>query len=298
MKNIKRNKVGLYDIVNYTLFSIGIFMVMYPLYWILIASISDPNAVNAGDVIFSPKGVTFEGYKKIFTFDNIISGYTNSIIYTVTGTTLNVLLTLLTGYALSRRDLPFKNAILVFFLIPMYFGGGLIPTYLVVDSLGIVDTIWAMILPGALSIFNVILAKTFFQNTIAPELLESAQMDGCTNMRFLFHIAIPLSTALTALLVIYYGVGHWNSYFNALIYIRDSSKLPLQVILREILISQTDNNEMFNMLILQQAEMERHEMAQLIRYGIVVVATLPLLILYPFLQKYFEKGVMIGSIKG
>lgn len=297
MKKIK-NKFGLYDVVNYTLFSVGLLLIIYPLYWIVIASISDPNAVNAGDVTFLPKGLTFAGYEKIFTFDNIISGYTNSIIYTVSGTVLNVILTLITGYALSRRDLPFKNAIFVFFLIPMYFSGGLIPTYLVVDSLGLVNTIWAMILPGALSIFNVILAKTFFQNTIPIELLESAQMDGCTNIRFLFHVAIPLSAALTALLLIYYGIGHWNAYFPALIYIRDPNKLPLQVILREILIAQTDNNEMFNMLVLQQSEMERHEMAQLIRYGIIVVASLPLLILYPFLQKYFEKGVMIGSIKG
>ncbi len=298
MNNSVGKKFTLFNVINYTVFALILLLVLYPLYWIVIASISNPNLVNAGQVILLPKEITLTGYKKIFSFPAIISGYTNTFMYTIIGTVINVIITLCAGYALSRRDLPFRGFIMIIFIIPMYFGGGLIPTYLVVDSLGLVDTFWAMVIPNAMSVFNVILARTFFMSTLPDELLESALLDGCSNIKFLIRIAIPLSTALIAILVVYYGVGHWNSYFQALIYLRSPNRLPLQVVLREILIQQSDNNNMFSMLVLQQSELERHQLAQLIRYGIIVVSSAPLLILYPFLQKYFEKGVMIGSLKG
>lgn len=295
-KSIKR--ANLFDYINYGAFTIIILLVLYPLYWILIASISNPNDINAGKVLFLPKNIVFEGYRQVFISDAVITGFINSILYTVTGTMVNLVVTLTAGYSLSRKDLPFRGLIMVLFIIPLYFSGGLIPTYLVVDSLGLVDTFWVMIIPNAMSVLNVILARTFFLNTIPRELLDSAYLDGCSNYKFFTRIAVPLSTTLIAILIIYYGVGHWNSYMHALIYIRTPKRYPLQVILRGILIESNEFNNIFNMLVPDESEMERAHVTQLIRYAIIVISNIPILITYPFLQKYFEKGVMIGSLKG
>ncbi|MCL2248075.1 MAG: carbohydrate ABC transporter permease [Oscillospiraceae bacterium] len=293
-----KTRFSLYNVLVYTLFIIMFFIIIYPLYWIVIASISDPDMVNAGMVLLLPQGITFAGYEAIFTFPAIMTGFMNSIIYTVLGTTINVILTMMTGYVLSRKDMIGAKVLMIFFLIPMYFSGGLIPTFLMIDRMGLVDTIWVMVLPNALSIFNVILARTFFLVTIPHELLENARIEGCSNARFFISVAVPLSGALISLLTLFYAMGHWNSFFHALIYLRSHSMLPLQVILREILVAQQDNNNVFNMAGLAQSEFERIRLAQLIRYGIVVVSAAPLLIVYPFLQKYFEKGIMVGSVKG
>ena len=293
------NRSTAYDYIAGAAFLLVLLIVLYPLYWIVIASFSNPNAVDAGRVWFWPVGVTLAGYREIFGFTSIWTGYRNSILYTVTGTVINLFVTLTCGYALSRKELPCRSFFTILFMVPMYFSGGLIPTYLQVCSLGMNNSIWAMVLPGAMSIFNMIMARTFFQSSLPAEMFESAQLDGCGHIRFFLRIAMPLSGAIVGVLAVYYAAGHWNSYFNALIYLRDQSKQPLQVILREILIQNTVDNDTFNLNYLTNPDgLEKQKLAQLIKYGTIIVSSVPLLIFYPFMQRYFVKGVMIGSVKG
>lgn len=294
------NKITLFDVINNLIFILILFIVCYPIYWIIIASISNPDLVNMGKVWLVPEGLNFMGYKTIFTFDTIWIGYRNSLIYTVLGTTINIMVTVTAGYALSRKDLAGRSVLMIILIIPMYFGGGLIPTYLLVNKLGILDSILAMILPNALSIFYVIISKAFFESTIPGELRESAVLDGCDDFKFFFYVILPLSKAIIAVLTVYYAAGHWNSYFQALIYLKSKNLMPLQIVLRDILIQNSTDNEAFmlNLLTNNKNQLEKLKLAQLIKYGIIIVSSVPLLILYPFVQKYFEKGVMIGSIKG
>lgn len=283
-----------FDIVNTLIMTVITFLVLYPLYFIIISSVSDPVYVNSGAVWLYPEGFTLEGYTQIFKDQRVYTGYMNSLIYTVLGTSLNVVLTISSGYVLSRKDLAGRSIIMFFIVFTMLFQGGLIPTYLVVQSLGLVNTIGAMILPGAVSTFYIIVARTYFQSSLPDELLEAAQIDGCSNIKFILRIVVPISAPIVAVMVLFYAVGHWNAYFSALIYLRDTGKYPLQLILREILLSgkvqelATDTENMSD--VLQKAE--------LIKYGMIIVASLPVLVLYPFLQKYLIKGVMIGSVKG
>ena len=288
-----------YDYVVGGFFLLVLAIIVYPLYWVIIASFSDPALVDAGKMWFLPKGFTLDGYKEIFTFSSLWIGYRNSLMYTVLGTAINLAVTITAGYVLSRKDLVGRSFLMVLFIIPMYFNGGLIPTYLQINSLGINNTIWAMVLPTALSVFNMIIARTYFQSNIPDELLECATLDGCGNFRFFFSIVLPLSTAILGVLTVYYAAGHWNGYFQALIYIRNKNLAPLQIILREILVLNSLNNESFTlMLMTNTGKLQRHQLAQLIKYGSIIVASVPLLILYPFMQRYFVKGVLIGSIKG
>ena len=292
----KLNGDKIFDIVNYTGMILFLIIVAYPLYFILIGSFSDPLYIYNGEVILWPKGFTLLGYERIFSNNKILIGYKNTILYTVVGTCINVALTLTSGYALSRKDLKLRCFVMGMFAFTLLFNGGLIPTYLVVKKLGILYTFWAMVIPNALSIFNVMIARTYFESNIPTDMFEAASIDGCGNLRFFFTIVLPLSETLIAVLVLFYAVSHWNAFFNALIYLNDEEMYPLQLILRNILIvnQATDSN----MLSDVEEIIERQKAAELVRYGIIIVSSLPVLILYPFIQKHFVKGVMIGSLKG
>ena len=273
-------------------------VVLYPLLYVLSASFSDPNAITLGKVVLFPVSPTLEGDQRIFEYSKIWLGYRNSLFYTFFGTIINLLVTIPCAYALARPKLVGKGIFTVLFSITMFFSGGLIPSYLVVRSLGILNTPWALLLPGACSMWNVVIARTYFQSSIPYELQEAACIDGCSNTRTFFSIVLPLSKPILAVLALYYAVGHWNSYFNALIYLNNDQLYPLQIFLRNILILEdmTDmmgaDSETIEML------MRRIELKEAMKFGIIVLSSLPMLILYPFLQKYFVKGVMIGAIKG
>ncbi|MBO2945492.1 carbohydrate ABC transporter permease [Paenibacillus sp. F411] len=285
----------LFDWFNVLLFCGILFVVIYPLYFIIVASISSPDLVNSGQIRFLPRDVTWIGYERIFNDDEIWRGYSNSIFYTFFGTLFRVSLIITGGYALSRKDLPFSGVLMILILFTMFFNGGLIPTYLLVKELGMVNTIWAMIVPGAVSVYQLIIVRTFFQNTIPGEMLEAAMMDGCGNFKFFIRMVIPLSLPIIAVMVLFNAVALWNSYFQALIYLNDASLHPLQIVLRKILIV---SEAQLDMIDSSKDAVEEQKVAGLVKYGMVVVASLPVLVLYPFLQRYFVKGVMIGSVKG
>jgi putative aldouronate transport system permease protein len=295
-KTTRRSKEDkIFDLINILLVAIMVILVVYPLYFIVIASISNPNLIYEGKVWLLPKDITFEGYQRIFNDSKIWLGYKNSIIYTFVGTLVNVSCTLMAAYALSRRDLYGRNLIMFLFLFTMFFSGGLIPTYLVVKNLGLLNTMWALILPKAVAVWNVIVARTFFQTSIPNELLEAAKIDGCSDAKFFWKIVLPLSKPIVAVMVLFYAVGHWNSYFDALIYLNNEDLYPLQLILRNILIQNEASTQMMSDI---DSLASKQRVSELIKYGVIIVASIPLLVLYPFVQKYFVKGVMIGGIKG
>lgn len=270
-------------------------IVLYPLLYILASSFSSASAVSQGKVFLWPVDFSLEGYKRVFEYERVWIGYRNTIFYTLLGTIVNVAMTLICAYPLARKGLPHKGFFSFLFTFTMMFGGGLIPTYLVVRSLGMVNTIWALIIPGALSVYQMIIVRTFIMNTIPDELLESAKLDGCDDFRFFFQFVLPLSMAVIAVIALQYAVGHWNNYFNAMIYLNNDQLYPLQVFLREILImSQMDASDFVD----EETAVAIQGMADLIKYSLIVVSTVPILCAYPFLQKYFVKGVMIGSLKG
>lgn len=284
----------IFDKINIVVLAIAFLITAYPLYFVLIASFSDPTFVSAGQVVLWPKGITWLGYERIFSIDAVLVGYKNTILYTATGTAISVTLTLGAGYALSRKSLPFRNFFIAFFTVTMFLNGGTIPMYLLIKELKLLDTMWGVILPGALSVWNLIIARSFFASNITDDLTGAAEIDGCGQIRFFFSIALPLTKALIALLALYYMVGYWNSYFNAVMYLKSASKQPLQLVLREILIM--DQNQ--EMLTDMWDIIERQKTAELVKYGVIIVSTVPLLCVYPFVQKFFIKGVMIGSLKG
>ncbi len=276
------------------LFLLLIFLVVaYPLYFIVIASFSDPHAVSAGQVALIPKGITLNGYRRILAFSQIWLGYRNSIFYAVSGTIIALILTITMAYPLSRKDFKLRKPLLMMITFTMFFGGGMIPTYLCINEMGMLNTIWAIILPGAISANHVIIVRTFFQG-IPRDLTEAAAIDGCTNFNAFIRIVLPLSKAVTAVIALYVVSGLWNSYFGPMIYLTDRNLYPLQLFLRQILIQ----NDMSGADISAASVAEEQQIAQLIRYGIIIVSTVPMMLMYPFIQKYFVKGVMIGSIKG
>lgn len=292
-KQCMQDKV--FDIANILIMAILIFIFVWPLLFVLSASVSDPAAVTLGKVWLFPKGFNLEGYKAIFNYKNIWVGYKNTVIYTALGTTLNLFMTICAAYPLSRKDFMPRKALTRIFMFTMFFSGGLIPSYMVVVKLGIYDTIWAMLLPSAVHVMYIIIMRTYFQTSIPQSLHEAAELDGANTAQVLWHIVLPLSGPILAVMALYYGVGKWNSYFDALVYMSSTSKYPLQMFLREILINnQVDLNIVG--LDLAAAEAKMH-LAQVIKYGVIVVASLPVLCVYPFVQKYFVKGVMIGAVK-
>ncbi len=267
----------------------------YPLYFVLIASISNPFAIYQGRVILYPVGILFDGYREIFSDSTIWQGYLNSILYTVGGILISLGATLPGAYALSRKDLVGRNIIMFFITLTMFFGGGLVPTFLVVQSLGLLNSPWAVLLTAAVSAWNLIIARTFFSQSIPDELLEAAQIDGCSNTRFFVSIVLPVSSALIAIMALYYGVSQWNSYFKELIYLDNRALYPLQLVLRNILVR---NQLPPNMLSDFELAAKKQQMADLVKYGLIVVSSLPVMIAYPFVQKHFTRGVLVGSIKG
>lgn len=290
-----KQKYTLFDwCVTILLVLIGL-VIAYPLLFVVVASISDPNLVNSGQVWIFPKGIHFEGYKMVLADSDVMLGYRNSIIYTIVGTFCNVACTVLAGYALSRRDLYGRKIFNWFIAIPMWFGGGLIPTYLTVESFGLVNKPIVIILLSLVSSYNIIICRSFM-STLPYELQEAAKIDGASDFQILRQIILPLSGATIAVLCLYYGVGHWNSYFTPMIYLNDKKWQPLQVFLRNYLLleQKMQTDEVYDV----EALVSMQKMVQVMKYSLIVVASVPFLILYPLLQKYFVKGVMIGSIKG
>lgn len=283
----------LFDIINYLLLGVIAVCVLYPLYFIVIASFSDPVAINNGQVAFWPVGFNTTGYQKIFENTKIWRSYSNTIFYTVVGTAINVILTMMLAYPLSRRNFFARNIILLFVMFTMYFQGGLIPTYLWMNDLHLYNTPWVMVLLPAINVFNLIIAMNFISNNIPEELYEAASIDGCSHVKFFFKIIMPLSKTLVVVLILYYGVAHWNEFMNGLIYLRDEGLHPLQLTLRSILLQNQASG-----LGDVDSIIEQQKAAELIKYGVIIVSTLPVLVVYPFLQKHFAKGVMVGSVKG
>ncbi|WP_257348919.1 carbohydrate ABC transporter permease [Pseudalkalibacillus decolorationis] len=297
IKETKADKT--FKIFNYSFLFIALMIVLYPLIYIVSASVSDPSAVNSGEMWFLPKGFTLEGYKLIFENEQIWKGYLNTIFYTVLGTLINLAVTLPAAYALARKDFVGRGFLTGLFVLTMFFSGGLIPTYLLVKDLGMIDTIWAMVLPNAAAVWNIIISRIYFQVTIPTELEESARMDGCSNFKMFMKIVLPLSAPIIAVMALFYGVGHWNGYFNALIYLSDKDLYPLQLVLREILVLQEMSSSTANITeSMAEAMHSKEQLAAIIKYGVMIVSTLPIIVVYPFLQRYFVKGVMIGSLKG
>lgn len=288
-------KTKLSNLPLYLLGIILLLIVAYPLYFIVIASVSDPSMVMNGEVWLWPKKINLAGYEELFQVKRIWIGYRNTIIYAILGTAVSMLVTVPAAYALSIKELKARKPAMLYFMFTMFFNGGLIPTYLVVaQTLHMDNSFWVMIIPFCLNVYNMIIMRTFFESSLPQELWEAAQLDGCSHVYYLMKVALPLSKAVMSVIVLYYIVGKWNEYFTALIYIRNDKLVPLQIVLRDILIQ----NEAFTGAEMGAAGLEASKKANLIKYASIVVATLPMMILYPFLQKYFEKGVMIGAVKG
>lgn len=279
------------------LFCIAIFLLIaYPLYFIIIASISDSVLVSTGKVLLFPKGVSFFGYTEIFKDERIWTGYRNTIFYTIAGTLVNLLVTLPAAYVLSRKDFKAGKFIMFAFIFTMFFNGGLIPTYLLMKDLHLINTVWVFIIPFCVNVFYLIIARTFFESSLPKELYEAAAMDGCSHFTYFMKVALPLSKAMISVIGLYYLVGHWNDFFTGLIYIRSNELQPLQIVLRDILLS----NQVFSggAGTGGSAGGYAQRYADQIKYGVIIISTLPILLVYPFIQKYFDKGVMIGSVKG
>lgn len=291
MKQEKSDVV--FDTINIIILTAILLIVLCPLIFVVSASFSDPMAVMKGEVIFIPKNISLQAYKSVFSNEDIMTGYKNTLLYTLVGTGVNLIMTILGAYPLSRKDFYGRREFTLFFTFTMFFSGGLIPSYLVNTKLGLYNNFWVMIIPSAVSVWNLFIMRAFFQNSIPNELEEAACIDGCSNIGILLRIILPLSAPIIAVMIMYYGVGHWNAYFTALIYFRDRMKFPLQLILREILIKH-DMNQMLEGETLVSQEL----LAEGIKYAVIVVASVPVLAIYPFLQKYFVKGVMVGAIKG
>lgn len=292
--NLLRNEDRLMGILNSLLLTCILLTVLYPLIYVASASISNPLLVIRGDVLLLPKEITFQAYQRVFRDMSIWTGFRNTLLYTLTGTLINLVMTVLGAYPLSRKGLPGRKWIMLFLLLTMFFSGGIIPTYLVIKSLGLINSYWVMVLPGAISVYNLIVMRTFFEN-IPSELHEAAVMDGSSQIRLLTTIVLPLSGPILAVMVLFYGVGHWNAFFNGLIFLSDRDKYPLQLLIREILI----NSQMQQMMNLsEESGAAQLLMAESIKYALIIVTSLPMLLLYPLLQRYFVKGMMVGAIKG
>lgn len=292
VKKSKEDKI--FDFILYGIAAILIVVALYPMYFIVIASISNPNLVSNGEILFLPKGINFKAYEQLVSYSQLWTGYKNTILYVIFGTIFTLVVNIPAAYALSRRKLYGRKALTIFYLIPMFFTGGLIPTYLAVQQFHLLDTFWVMVLPFSVVTYYIIVGRTFFANSIPEELWEAAQLDGCGYMGFFFRIVLPLSKAVIAVIALWAAVGQWNSYFNALIYLRDPELQPLQIILRNILIS----NQTISSMTTGAAAAEAKQMADLIKYAVIVVSSAPIMCLYPFVQKHFNQGVMLGSLKG
>lgn len=285
-----------FGIVATALALLIILLTGYPLVYALSASFSDPLSLTNGQMWLLPKGFTLNAYKEVLKSKDVFIGYRNTIIYAVVGTFIDVAMTTMAAYPLSRPDLSGKNLLTFLITFTMFFSGGMIPSYINIQNLGLLNTMWAMVLPGAIGVTHMIIMRNYFQHSIPGELMEAAHVDGCSNLGVLFRIVLPLSKSILAVMFIFYFVGHWNAYFNALLYLDDKIKYPLQVFLRSILI-QNDPGDMLGGSGSQNSS-QLQLMYETLKYAIIVVSSIPVLIIYPFVQKYFTKGIMLGSLKG
>ena len=278
----------------YLITALFMLAVLYPLVYILSASFSSADAITSGRMWLYPVDFSLVGYRYILKYDAIWLGYRNTLFYTFAGTLINVAMTMTCAYGLSRRGMRGRRFFTMLFTFTMIFSGGMIPNYLLMKDLKILNTVWCMLLPGAISAYNLIVAKTFIENSIPGDLLEAARIDGCSDVRFFFSIVLPLSKAILAVLLLMYAAAHWNAYFNAFLYLTDKKLYPLQIFLRQILVQSNMSADMLD----PEAMAQMQTLQQILKYAVIVVSTAPMLCLYPFVQKYFRQGVMIGSIKG
>ncbi len=284
----------IFNIILYGISIVILLIVIYPLYFIIIASFSNPTEVANGKVWFVPSQFTVDGYKEIMRHSELWTGYRNTIVYTVLGTVIGLAVNIPAAYALSRRDLVGRKLITFYFIFTMFFNGGLIPTYFTIRDFGLYDTFWVMVLPFSVAVYHIIIARTFFDSSLPQGILDAAQIDGCGNLRFFFQIALPLSKAVLAVIALYTAVSQWNAYFNALVYIRNEDLKPLQLVIRNILITNQAMAGTGDGLAAQEAR----RLSELMKYAVIIISTVPIMCVYPFVQKYFSQGVMIGAIKG
>ena len=284
------------DVILVVVTAIILLIVAYPLYYVLIASVSNPYDVYAGKTFLFPSDFSLQGYKAVFADPSIITGYKNSVIYTVIGTIFSVVMLYITAYPLAQKDLPGRKFFSIFFIITMYFGGGLVPTYLVVKQTGLINNMWALFLPGGVGVGNMIIVRNYFQNSIPKELIEASEIDGCTKLGTFLRIVIPLSMPIMAVMVVFSMVAYWNDWFTALIYLTGAEKAPLPLVLRNILIKSSASASQASTISGGYAELNK--LTEMIKFSSIIVAAAPMLIIYPFVQKYFEKGFMAGAVKG
>ncbi len=290
-KKIKLTKGDIaFNFVNYLILTLVGLSIAYPLYFVIIASVSDPSYIQSGQVWLIPKGTSVAAYKEVFSNSKLWTGYYNTIIYTVGLTFFSLLFILPAAYALSRKDFSLRSIFMIFFLITMFFNGGLVPTYLQIKKLGMLNSYWVMVIPWSVNTFYIIIARTFYSSQIPDELRQAAEIDGCSDFRFFMQIVMPLTSAIIAVVGLYVAVFSWNSYMNALIYLKDDVKKPLQIVLRTILIQNEGQFGSFNA--------EDWNKAEMLKYALIIFSTLPIMCVYPFIQKYFTKGALMGSIKG
>jgi multiple sugar transport system permease protein/putative aldouronate transport system permease protein len=286
----------LYLALVYTFLGLFVLTIAYPLIYVVSASFSSPSALIQGRVFLVPVEPGLQGYQAVFKNQNVWRGYLNTVIYTAAGTCIGVFVTMLGGFVLSRKEFPLKAPVTLFFTVTMFFSGGLLPTYLLITNLKLINTIWALVLPGAYSVWLSIIARTYIKSTVPEELFEALSLDGGNYFDFLFRIVVPLSAPIIAVVALNFATGHWNSYFSAMIYLNEADKFPLQLILRSILIQNTV--DVTERIVDVREALERQYLAELLKYSLIIVSSIPLLLIYPFIQKYFIKGIMIGSLKG
>ena len=293
----KSKENTIFNIVVYAFMTIFLLITLYPLWYCLVNSFSAPTDVYYGNVVLVPRSFTFENYVAVFKEKSLVSGYLNNIFYTFMGTVIGIVVTFTAAYPLSRRDLFGRSILMKIFLLPMFINGGLVPTYLLVKSLGLYDTFLALILPGAVGVWNIVVARTYMLSSIPSELQESAMLDGASDIKIFISIIMPLCKPILAVMIMFHVVGYWNTYFNALIYLNDEAKYPIQLVLRKILI-QNSIDSLISSGNISTSILEQTIRAEAIKYAAIIVTIIPLLVLYPFFEKFFEKGMVVGSLKG
>ena len=284
----------IFNFFNLLIMTLILIIILYPLYFVVLASVTDPGIVNAGKLKLLPMGFYPDGYQSAFQYSPLWTGYLNTILYTLIGTLVSTAVTVMGGYVLSRTDLFGRKVLMSLFTFTMYFGGGLIPSFLLIKSLNLYDTMWALILPSAVSVYNMIVCKTFFTQTIPRELLEASRIDGANDFTFFFRIVLPLSGTIIAVMALFFATGRWNAYFDSMIYMRSPGKMPLQIVLRNLLLLNSGTTQLFNDPESIAAQQRR---VMQMKYCVIVLSAAPMLMVYPSLQRFFVKGVMIGSIK-
>ena len=291
----------IFDLVNHIAVALVLVVCIYPLYYTVIASLSEPENVLSGKVYLWIKGFTLDSYRSVIDYKMIWTGYRNTLLYTFVGTAYNLTLLIPASYALSKKEMKLRGPLMMMFVFTMYFGGGMIPTYMNLKRLGLINSRWVLILPGAFSVYNMIITRTFFASNFSESLAEAARIDGAGEIRIFFQLALPLSSAIIAVMALYYAVGHWNAYYNALLYIRSRSLYPLQLVLRNILINEESTSLVEDVMASEdaiKAQLERVYLSYAMKYALIFIAAVPMLIAYPFVQRFFVKGIMVGSVKG